>query len=123
MNPGAFARGLRRPLRGLTQLQRWHLFRLHVNGHMSSTRLHAARQAPVILPCALCGTADDSARQIPDCSTVTAAFRLAEGVLPPNVHASASPSHLFFQSDLDPTLWQITMALLTAPWVSRGAVH
>ena len=123
MNPGAFARGLRRPLRGLTQLQRWHLFRLHVNGHMSSTRLHAARQAPVILPCALCGRADDSARHVFTCPTVLAAFRQVEGALPPNVNAPASWNQLFFQSDLDTAHCTFTMALFTAAWGCRGAVH
>ena len=122
-NPGAFARGLRRPLRGLTQLQRWHLFRLHVNGHMSATRLHAARQAPVILPCALCGRADDSARHILTCSTVRAAFRLVEGALPSHIEAPASWGQLFFQSALDPELGHLTMALFTAAWGCRGAVQ
>ena len=107
-NPGAFARGLRRPMKGLTQLQRWHLFRIHVNGHMSSARLHAARQAPVLLPCALCGRADDSARHILRCPTVTAAFRLVEGALPPHIHAPATWSQLFFPSDLDPALYYLT---------------
>ena len=122
-NPGAFARGLRRPLKGLTQLQRWHLLRIHVNGHMSSARLHAARQAPVVLPCALCGRADDSARHILRCPTVTAAFRLVEGALPPHIHAPATWSQLFFQSDLDPALCHLTVALFTAAWGCRGAVH
>ena len=122
-NPGAFARGLRRPMKGLTQLQRWHLFRIHVNGHMSSARLHAARKAPVLLPCALCGRADDSARHILRCPTVTAAFRLVEGALPPHIHAPATWSQLFFQSDLDPALCHLTVALFTAAWGCRGAVH
>ena len=57
------------------------------------------------------------------CPTVTAAFRLVEGALPPHIHAPATWSQLFFKSDLDPALCHLTMALFTAAWGCRGAVH
>ena len=120
-NPVAFAQGLEALPRALTQLQRWHLFRIHVNGHMSSSRLKAARQAPIVLPCPLCGTADDSARHCLQCATAVAAFNKVVDALPPHVQQPASWTQLFFQAPCDPDIFHFTLGLFTAAWVFHFA--
>ena len=54
-NSALFMQGFQKCPRATTQAQRWHLFRIHFNGHMSSARVHAALPSAAVLPCPLCG--------------------------------------------------------------------
>ena len=90
---------------------------------MSSSRLHAARQAPVALPCALCGAANDSAHHLLQCQVTQAAFRLVEDALPEQAQAPASLPQLFSHTEAPIALLQFTIALFTAAWGCRGAVR
>ena len=82
-NSAAFLRGLDVAQKGLPQAQRWHLFKLHLNGHMTTARLHAARQAPAILQCSLCGNGPDHISHYFTCATVRTAFGMIEGARAP----------------------------------------
>ena len=105
------------------KILRWLLFRIHLNGVMSSARLHAARQAPVLLPCPLCGRADDSARHVLSCSVVQRAFSVVEDALPENVVAPCTWAQLFFQTPVNPETLNFTLALFVAAWAVRSAVQ
>ena len=82
----------------LSQSHRWHIARLHLNGHMTSHRLHAAHQAPEVLQCPLCNASADTAGHLCACPVVTDAFALMAPALPLNVTHPGSLSHVFFNT-------------------------
>ena len=98
-NSALFMQGFRKCPRATTQAQRWHLFRIHFNGHMSSTRVHAALPSVAVLPCPSCG-GTDSAPHLLECPTTRATFDLAVDALPLGAAYHGSWSELFFQSPL-----------------------
>ena len=120
-NSALFMQGFQKCPRATTQAQRWHLFRIHFNGHMSSTRVHAALPSVAVLPCPLCG-GTDSASHLLECPTTRAAFDFAADALPLGAAYHGSWSELFFQSPLADAAFTFTLALFSAAWSCRGAV-
>ena len=120
-NSASFRQGFDKCPRAATQAQRWTLFRIHLNGLMTSTRVHAALPAVAVIPCPLCG-GPDSAEHLLHCPATQAAFNIAAGALPPHIHQTASWSQLFFQSPVHDDVFTFTIALFSAAWSCRGAV-
>ena len=105
-NSASFRQGFDKCPRAATQAQRWTLFRIHLNGLMTSTRVHAALPAVAVIPCPLCG-GQDSAVHLLHCPATQAAFNIAAGALPPHIHQTASWSQLFFQSPFSSRLLRL----------------
>ena len=109
--------------RKFSQAQLWHLFRIHLNGHMTTHRLFCAQQAPAELPCFLCQAATDSVSHILACPTIHEAFQIYEEALPDQATAPKSLEHIFFQLPIDTEDLHRTLASFTAAWACRGAVQ
>ena len=107
----------------LSQSHRWHIARLHLNGHMTSHRLHAAHQALEILQCPLCNASADTAGHLCACPVVTDAFALMAPALPLNVTHPGSLSHVFFNTPTAPDHFHLILATFTAVWACRGAIR
>ena len=118
-NSALLMQGFQKCPRATTQAQRWHRFRIHLTGHMSSTRAHAALPSGAVLPCPLCGGID-SASNLSEGPTTRAAFDLAVDALPLGEAYHGNWSELFFQSPLADAAF--TLALFSAAWSCRGAV-
>ena len=122
-NRQLFLQGLFNLPKQLSQSHRWHLARLHLNGHMTSHRLHAAHQAPAILPCALCNASTDTAGHLFACPAVTEAFAIMAPALPVHANHPGSLSHVFFNTPTTPDHFHLILATFTAAWACRGALR
>ena len=118
----AFLDGLEHALTLKTnQGQRWHLFKIQFNGHVTSQRRHDAdpRREPAVAACFLCGSALDSVEHLFVCPPVVEALHAlgASGFQGPFTH-----SDFFFCPPMAGQQFELRLALFAAVWSARGAM-
>ena len=115
-------RGLGEVPKSLGQNARWFLFKLHLGGLMTTTRVAKARPDVQIAACPLCGIGEDSSGHLLQCNPVQLALLQAMR----NQGGAALPDVadvLYFRQETPPEAWCRTLEVIAAAWTVRGAAQ
>jgi len=105
--------------RSISQAHRWHLLRFHVNGHMTSRRMHhRAGVGADLKPCPFCRLAEDSMQHLTSCPMLADVRGAISGLghVPAGCFGLAT---LMLQRRLDGSLFGLVVAFYAAAWVVR----
>ena len=109
--------GLRSLPRSVPQGHRWHLLKLHLNGHYSSACVQRAGVTQDEGHCCFCRHGPDSVSHIMSCPNATTALEGLAWTLP--VPASITLHDLFFQQQADGAIRSYMLAAFAAVWAAR----
>ena len=106
-----------------TQSQRWHLLKIHLNGHVTSQRRHHedSTAEPTVAPCLLCGSAWDSTTHLLACPPVSAALQLLAADGSPVYQGTAVLRDFFFCPGWR-RFFELKLAIFSATWAARGTM-
>jgi len=117
-----FSQGLSSIPPDLTQGQRWHLLKLHLNGHLTYSHLHTAipLKVPVVEPCPLCGSTPDRIEHYFSCPVVLEAQNTTAAAVPNQVSQPWQLGDVFFQGNPQPLHLHFLLAVFASAWFVRG---
>ena len=109
--------GVRSLPRSVPQGHRWHLLKLHLNGHYSSSRVHIAGVTQDAGQCCFCKQGPDSVSHIMACPCAGRALEGLAANLP--VVPTIALQDLFFQHTANGTVRSYIVAAFAAIWAIR----
>ena len=116
-DPDLCVTGLRSLPRSVPQGHRWHLLRLHLNGHYSSSRVQAAGVTQNEGRCCFCHRGPDSVSHVLECPCVVTALEGLAAIVPVAGHITLSD--LFFQHHADGAARAYMVAAFASIWAAR----
>jgi len=116
---GPFQNGFASMPMSLPQGQRWHLLRIHLNGHYTTARVHAAAVTTTAGECPFCRNSPDTILHLMECHHVIGVFHTLGRHLPGPL-GRVEMADLFFQRHQDGAVRAFIVATFSAVWAVRG---